>query len=115
AYVFVTDARGNELFVNAELVRRGVALLYVVGENQARRDEILKAQSEAAQGGQGLWALLSEGDSAGPYVGGMGKSARHRFHRRTCDSVEDPKELKPFATKKDALLDGRSPCRKCKP
>jgi len=115
AYVFVADDQGNERFVNAELVRQGFALLYVVGENEARRDEILAAQREAAQAGRGLWERLSKEEASGPFVGGYGKSARHRFHRPSCESVKDPKGMKSFATKREALLDGRSPCRKCKP
>ncbi len=115
AYVFVKDAQDREIFVNAELVRQGFALLYVVGENEARRDEILAAQRDAAQARRGLWAHFAADDAGGPFVGGKGKSARHRFHRTTCDTLEDRKGLETFATKRDALLDGRSPCRKCKP
>lgn len=113
AYVFAIDNRGHEVFVNAELVRRGLAFLYVVGANQARRDEILAAQREAAEAARGRWASLD--DTPGRFVGGRGASARHRFHRESCESVRDRTDLVAFQRRSQALLDGRSPCRACKP
>jgi micrococcal nuclease len=113
AYLFAIDKAGNERFVNAELVRRGLAFLYVVGVNQARRDEILAAQREAAEAKRGRWAELP--DEPGRFVGGRGASARHRFHRESCESVRGRKDLVDFPSRAEALLDGRSPCRSCKP
>ncbi|MFN8494145.1 MAG: SH3 domain-containing protein [Caldilineaceae bacterium] len=60
-----TDKEGNLLryiylqngtFVNAELVRRGYALLTTFSEDMAKEPEILAAQQEAINNGRGLWA-----------------------------------------------------------
>lgn len=113
AYLFAIDNRGNEVFVNAELVRRGLAFLYVTGQNQARRNEILEAQREAAAARRGHWAQLE--DKEGRFVGGRDAPACHRFHRDSCEAIRGLKDLVEFHRRFKALLDGRSPCRICKP
>jgi micrococcal nuclease len=113
AFLFVEDEEGREVFVNAEIVRRGLATLYVVGENLKHRDRILAAQREAHGERRGLWKTLDL--DSGPVVGTMGRSGRHRFHRPDCKSVRGRKGLVRFETKEEALLEGRSACRSCKP
>lgn len=72
AYVYVN----GDTFVNAELARRGLANLYVVGENIRRREEILAAQREAIRAGRGRWSSLR--NESGTVVGVPG---RHVFHK----------------------------------
>ena len=59
AYVFADDARGDggaPVFVNVELVRRGLACAYVGGGHGPRYDDILAAEREAREAGRGIWA-----------------------------------------------------------
>lgn len=116
AHLFVPDGRGGEIFVNAELVRRGLARLYVVGENVARRDEILQAQREAIEARRGMWEGLGGSGEEAPVVGTDGRSGRHRFHREDCRAIAGRgSKLRRFESRERALWEGRSPCRACRP
>ena len=50
AYIYVGD-----LFINAEMIRRGQAVLYTVPPNVAHVDEYQEAQTEAREAGRGVW------------------------------------------------------------
>jgi micrococcal nuclease len=56
-YVFVKrgERDGRELFVNAELVRMGLAEVYRRAETDRRLREIISAQEEARRAGRGMW------------------------------------------------------------
>jgi micrococcal nuclease len=58
AYIFVDD-----LFVNEELVRKGLARAYIISPNDKYAKRILEAQEEAKRNGIGIW---SEIDSIKP-------------------------------------------------
>ena len=61
AYVY---RQADGLFVNAELLRRGFALLLTIPPNIAHTDEFTAIARRAREGAQGLWAactLLSDG------------------------------------------------------
>ena len=53
AYVY---RRGDGLFVNAELVRRGYATVLTVPPNVLHAPEFLRLQRAARQAGRGLWS-----------------------------------------------------------
>ena len=53
-YVFV-EANGTDLFVNAELVRQGLAKSAPYRPDIARQKAIDQAQDEAYTGGRGMW------------------------------------------------------------
>ena len=60
----------NGTFVNAELVRRGYALLTTFSEDMTKEPEILAAQQEAIKNGRGLWAAqLPKASSAATPTG----------------------------------------------
>jgi micrococcal nuclease len=64
AYVY---RRADGLFVNAELLRRGYALLLTIPPNIAHTDEFAAIARQAREGSQGLWAactLLPDGKVA---------------------------------------------------
>ncbi len=72
AYVFVESDAGEtqragadapELFVNAELVRAGLARAKIWGKPGARWDAVLAAESEAREAGRGMWAAAAQSDS----------------------------------------------------
>ncbi len=58
AYVYIGD-----LFVNAEMIRQGQAVLYTVPPNVAHVDEYRKAQTEAKEAGRGVWNAVQPLDS----------------------------------------------------
>jgi micrococcal nuclease len=58
AYVYVDDT-----FVNAELVRRGLAQVATYPPNVKHQEEFLKLQREAREEGRGLWSSGSQTDS----------------------------------------------------
>ncbi len=62
AYVFVDDARGKgvePVFVNVELVRRGLAQVYAGRGHGSRFDDIVSAEREARAAERGIWAGAS--------------------------------------------------------
>ena len=54
AYVY---RRGDDLFVNAELVRRGYATPATFPPNVRHRDEFARLAREAREAGRGLWSV----------------------------------------------------------
>ena len=50
AYVYL-----DGLFINAEMIRRGQAIIYTLPPNVAHVEEYKKAQEEARQGRRGVW------------------------------------------------------------
>ncbi|MEA3401726.1 MAG: thermonuclease family protein [Armatimonadota bacterium] len=56
AYVYVDDT-----FVNAELVRRGLAQVVTYPPNVRHQDELLRLQRQAREAGRGLWSDADDG------------------------------------------------------
>ncbi|MBA4393472.1 MAG: nuclease (SNase domain-containing protein), partial [Desulfobacca sp.] len=109
AYVFLPDG----LFVNGELIRKGLAHVFYYGPRMERLEALLQWQREALRDGRGIWAkALKETDEQ--YRGQMGS---RRFHRRDCSFGEKIalKNLIVFQSKREAYWQGYSPCRSCKP
>jgi hypothetical protein len=109
AYVFRSDG----LFVNKELVKKGLAQVLYFGPWMKRFDELLKGQREAMQERRGIWARILE-ETSSHY---RGQSGSRRFHRPDCAFGQKiaPKNLIAFSSKKEAYWQGFSPCRNCKP
>jgi len=110
-YVFLDDT----LFVNAEMVRRGLAYVYLFDDNMADSamvEALMAAQIEAIDAGVGLWSIPHEPE---PYYV-AGKNSR-RFHRPECRSAKKfkPEERIEFETREEACRLGYSPCRNCRP
>ena len=55
AYIYRLDQGGQQLFVNAELVRRGYADAIVFPPNTRHAAEFAKLRNEARRAGLGLW------------------------------------------------------------
>jgi micrococcal nuclease len=99
--------------VSLELVRRGLARVYTVGVNFRHRDELLKAQQEALEAKRGIWLkALAQDESY--YLGNKNSKI---LHRPTCPfgSKTAPANRVRFTSKAEALRQGYSPCRSCKP
>ncbi|RME40554.1 MAG: hypothetical protein D6788_03080 [Planctomycetota bacterium] len=108
AYVF---ADGE--FVNAELVREGLAYLRLTPQVQRFRKELLAALAEARKNRVGIWKehrrARGEVFLADPKHG--------NFHRPDCEVLSriDPQRLIRIKRREAALANGFAPCGKCKP
>ncbi len=109
AYVFLENGE----FVNAELVKKGLAHVFYHGPWMERFEELLQYQREAMKAHRGIWTkILAESDNR--Y---QGQIHTRRFHRQDCPLGKKiaHKNLIIFRSKKEAYLEGYSPCRTCKP
>nr|MBN2276844.1 thermonuclease family protein [candidate division Zixibacteria bacterium] len=105
----------DTLFVNAAVLRQGLACVYLFDDNLADRGrigELLAAQNVAIDQRRGIWSLPHHEE---PYY--VAKKGSLRFHRPTCRSVRDldPGQQLRFETRLEALRQGYSPCRNCRP
>ncbi len=105
----------DSLFVNREILRRGLGYLYLFRDNELQQDRIgqlLAAQRQAIENKVGLWSLKRE-----PEEYYIQKTGSFRLHRPGCRAVEKLKEgsYRIFETREEGLATGLSPCRNCKP
>ena len=110
AYLFLPD----QTFVNAELVRQGLARVYFHNPNNRYREIFLAAQREALEARRGVWQqLLHRQDE--PYY--LGNKNSLRLHRPGCPLAARmaPANRVRLTSLKDAYLQGYSPCRSCQP
>jgi micrococcal nuclease len=109
AYLFLPD----HTLVNAELVRLGLARVYLISPNLRYQKELLVAQQEAIGAQRGVWRQLLQPDE--PFY--LGNRRSLRLHRPKCPlaaSMAKANQVR-FTSLKDAYLQGYSPCRSCKP
>lgn len=107
-YVYVDD-----LFVNAELVKNGYALVAPPDGNYRHRELLLSLQQEARANKRGLWAFEDLSDES-YYVGSKSKKV---FHRPSCYRVKGLafEDRLIFRTKGEALAGGYSQDWRCCP
>jgi micrococcal nuclease len=108
AYVFVKD-----LFVNAELVKRGYARATIKPPNVKYKDLLIKYQKEAMSKEIGLWQE-KKSDTASYYVG---NKRTYVFHRPDCPyAAKIPEKNRIiFRNRFDAIKIGYTPDKRCKP
>ncbi len=109
ARVYLKDG----LWVNGEMVKKGLAHVLYQAPNTEKFEELLKWQREAMDDRRGIWSkALEESDS-----GYRGQGATRKFHRMDCvDGLKIAvRNLILFKHKKDAYFRGFSPCRLCRP
>jgi micrococcal nuclease len=109
AYLFLPD----QTLINAEMVRQGLAHVYLHTPNVRYRDLLLAAQREALEANRGLWPQALKQDE--PYY--LGNRNSYRFHRPNCPLAAKiaPANRLTIDSLKQAYLQGFSPCRSCKP
>jgi micrococcal nuclease len=109
AYVWI-----DSLLVNAELIRRGLAKVYLFSPNLKYRDLFIRLQKEARANNLGLWSVEVSPEE---YYLASRKSKRFVFHRPGCEWAKRirPGNLLRFEARDEALDSGYSPCRTCKP
>jgi micrococcal nuclease len=105
----------DSLFVNKVILENGLGYLYLFDDNEPNSPEVqqlLAAQRRALENKTGLWSLPHEPENY--YIAANGS---FRFHRPGCRSVEKikPGNYRRFKTREEALYEGLSPCRNCKP
>lgn len=108
AYVYA-----DKIFVNAELLKKGVALVYTYPPNVKYASYFVELQKKARQEGVGIWSLPLTGKEK-YYIASV-KS--RRFHRPSCSQAEriSSENLIKFSSREEALDLGYSPCRICQP
>jgi len=112
AYVFA-----DSQFVNGELVRTGMASVYIYSDhnmrNMAYRQLLIDYQKQARENHLGIWSL--EAPVAEEFY--IGNRNSLVFHRPDCPSAKKLKEKNRIIknTRGEFLDLGYSPCRNCKP
>jgi micrococcal nuclease len=109
AYLFLPDGR----MVNAELVRRGLARVYLIPPNLHYQATLVDCQRQAILAHQGLWHSPPPSDEAS-YIG---NTKTWRFHRPDCPAAKKitPANRLTLPNPLEAYLRGYSRCRNCRP
>lgn len=109
AYLFLPDGR----MVNAELVRRGLARVYLIPPNLHYQASLVDCQRQAIQAKQGLWHTPLPSDES-IY---LCNTKSWRFHRPDCPAAKKitPAHRLSLPNTLEAYLRGYSPCRNCRP
>jgi micrococcal nuclease len=109
AYIRLPD----HTLVNTELVRRGLARVYLITPNLRYQKVLLTAQQEAIEAQRGVWQELLKQDEPSY----LGNSHTLRLHRPKCPLAAKMARANQvrFTSLKSAYLQGYSPCRGCKP
>jgi len=99
--------------IGRSLLSAGLALVYQYPDNKYLIDNYLPYQIEAIEKKIGIWSL-PEPVAEEYYVNIDGS---FRFHRPLCFTLKktNPEKLRRIKTRKQALLQGFSPCRNCRP
>jgi micrococcal nuclease len=115
AVVYTPGESGRgRICVNGELVRRGLASVYLKGTDApdgAFLEAILRAQREAIAEGRGLWPgrLAAAGKVGEPLV-----ATRFRIHRASCEALGSARVTRVLDIRKE-FEKGKSLCRSCRP
>ena len=109
AFLFLPD--GTNL--SRELVRQGMARVYTVKPNMRYRNDLLAAQREAIQARRGIWLQALKQDE--PFY--LANQNSHILHRPSGPQGQKtaPGNRLRFDSKTEALLQGYSPSRTCRP
>ncbi len=105
----------DSLFVNKAILDNGLGYLYLFDDDDLthqRSRELLQAQRGAMNRHLGIWSLQKMKEDH--YIA---KERSFRFHRPGCRAVAVLKEghYRTFKDREEALWEGLSPCRICKP
>lgn len=113
-YVWMNDAKNpeQEIFVNKSMIEEGYANVYTIPPNVKYVEIFVQAQKEARKVGKGLWN--EKRPVSDFYVASRNSNV---FHRNTCKTIEQISEHNRliYKTAGEALDEGKSPCRTCRP
>ncbi|MBI3098863.1 MAG: thermonuclease family protein [Planctomycetes bacterium] len=117
AYVYVTvdDGGGatHEVFVNAEMLRQGLARVYPHEKTRRHAGEFLKLQQEAMPEKKGIWGVDKPMDVAF-FIGTRKGKAYHRPDCKFMQEVPESARTR-FSSREEAERGGKTPCRSCNP
>jgi len=105
----------DTLFINRLILQNGLGYLYLFRDTEINSPEIrglLRAQRDAIENKVGLHGIERTPEEY--YVAMQGS---FRYHRPGCRAVRDlkPGTYRIFETREEALYEGLSPCRNCRP
>jgi micrococcal nuclease len=127
AYVYIDD-----LFINAELIKRGLAVVSTYPPNVAHVDEYTALQTQARENGLGVWAdgtcedvgqgstavekdePVTVADSNCAYVGSKKSDKYHDPECKWAKKIK-PSNLVCFKSRDEAVKAGYVPCGVCDP
>ncbi|MGV8073900.1 MAG: thermonuclease family protein [Syntrophobacteraceae bacterium] len=108
-YVYLPDGR----CANEEMIKSGAANVFRSGKGFSKFDDFLLRQREAIRSRKGLWGNCP----VKPEASYIANQRSYVFHRPGCrfgQSTAAANRVR-YQTRLDALDDGYSPCRRCKP
>ena len=105
----------DTLLINKVMIDSGMGCLYLFNDTDVRSKEVvnmLAAQRSALERKVGLWGVPHSPESY--YIASR---SSFRFHRPGCRSAANMNvdNARRFSTREEALAEGLSPCRNCKP
>lgn len=103
----------DTLNIGAAMMRSGLARLYLYRDNVRLKSKYLPLQVRAIDNETGIWSL-PEPEPEDYYIRVAGS---YRFHRPLCMNLKrvDTAKMRFVRSRRQALLEGYSPCRNCKP
>jgi len=103
----------DSINIGNEVLKAGLGIIYIYGDNAYLKDKYLPAQVEAIDKKVGLWSL-PEPLPEDFYINIKGS---YRFHRPLCPHLKKvrPEKIVRYDARLKALKQGLSPCRNCKP
>ncbi|UCG60706.1 MAG: thermonuclease family protein [Candidatus Zixiibacteriota bacterium] len=109
-YVYI-----DGIFINEAILENGLGNLYLFRDTDVDRPEtgcMLSAQRRAIAARKGIWSITRH-----PEESYIAKNTSFRFHRPGCASAARLKKgsYRVFRIREEALMEGLSPCRNCKP
>jgi len=109
AYVWI-----DTVMVNAEMIKMGLASVYMISPNFKYKDELTSCQKQARINKLGIWTIPVSPEK---YYVASKHSRGLVFHRPGCQWAQkiSDSNLMRFETRDQALDLGYSPCRTCKP
>ncbi len=109
AYIWI-----DSMMVNAELIKQGLASVYMISPNFKHKEELVTYQKQARMKRLGIWAVPVPPEK---YYVASKHSRGLVFHRPGCQWAQkiSNNNLIRFETKDQVLDLGYSPCRTCKP
>lgn len=113
AYVYLEDGT----FFNEELLRQGYAKILTVPPNVKYSEEFLNIQRQALEAGRGLWGAAQNVAERNAGMTYLGNSNSKKLHRQDCPLGQRTAQHNriTFTSRKQALAQGFSPCKECKP
>ena len=109
AYVFREDG----LFVNAELLKAGMAFYLYSHPNTGQSETLLSAQKGAMSAGKGIWKRVDKNES--PSHAYRGNRRSKRFHTYSCENGKkmNPQNRVWLKNQWEAFRQGYAPAKGC--